>query len=597
MKLFDIKVNSVLEFCKKALTGISGKIKSISTRRKNSKVKNRSYEQPIVINKGIEKDSDSIIFKSNHLDSEEFIDEFKGNIVNADNINEYDNESIISHVDLRNDSGKLDPEKIEIEINADEIKEEKPYEYPPMTLLNRGNDNYNKDIENKLINQGKKIEDTLENFNIEVKVKSISRGPNITRYEIEPSPDVKLSKISNLSDNLALSLAASNIRIEAPIPGKSLVGIEVPNNSKSSVALRDMLETSIYQKMESELPLVLGQDVSGNPIIETIDKMPHMLICGATGSGKSVCINSIILGILYKSDPKNVKMILIDPKVVELNVYNRIPHLLIPVITDPRKASMALNWAVNEMESRYKTFAKNGVRDINGYNSKQIEDPKLIKLPKIVIVIDELADLMMVSAKEIEEHISRLAQMARAAGIHLVVATQRPSVDVITGTIKANIPSRIAFAVSSQTDSRTILDMGGAEKLLGKGDMLFYPSYYAKPKRVQGCFVGNDEIEKVVGFIASNNEERFNNSVVETIEMKSKAINDQSDPLLERAIELVTEEQQASVSYLQRKLKLGYSRAARLIDEMEDMGIVAERDGTKPRNVLVTKEQWENREI
>ncbi len=484
--------------------------------------------------------------------------------------------------------------------NEDELLEEdhsdadieKPYVFPSIELLHTAQNELNPAEEKAIIAGGKKIEDTLRNFNMEVKVKSISHGPTITRYELEPSPDIKISRIVNLQDNIALALAVSNIRIEAPIPWKSLIGIEVPNRYKSSIPLRDLLETTTFKEHKSALPLVLGQDVTGTPMIESIDKMPHLLICGATGSGKSVCINSIIMGLLYKSKPEDVKMILIDPKVVELSVYNRIPHLMIPVITDPKKASMALNWAVNEMERRYQLFAKFGVRDIEGYGKKHAEAPEMEKLPLLVIIIDELADLMMVASKEIEEHIARLAQMARAAGIHMIVATQRPSVDVITGTIKANIPSRIAFAVSSQTDSRTILDMAGAEKLLGKGDMLYFPSYYDKPKRIQGCFVSDEEVENVVRFIATSEEDRFHPKMMKAMETKEVGPIEEADPLLHEAIALVLAEQQASVSFLQRRLRLGYARAARMIDQLEELGIVSGRDGTKPRQVLMTKEQW-----
>lgn len=493
-----------------------------------------------------------------------------------------------------NKKQKTNDETEEIEPILVNEKSEIEYKKPSLSLLNKANNQHSKGLEQAIKENGHKIENTLNNFGIKTKVKSIKRGPTITCYEIEPSPDVKLNRIVNLSDNLALTLASSNIRIEAPIPGKSLVGIEVPNVEKDMVSLREMLESDEFKSTKSNVPLVLGKDAAGKPIISQINKMPHLLISGATGSGKSVCINSIILSILYKSDPEEVKMILVDPKVVELSIYNGIPHLLIPVVTDPKKASYALNWAVVEMEKRYKQFARNGVRDIGSYNRKA-PSINVEKMPEIVVIIDELADLMMVASQEIEDYIGRLAQMARAAGIYLIVATQRPSVDVITGTIKANIPSRIAFSVSSQTDSRTILDMGGAEKLLGSGDMLFYPSFYNKPKRIQGCFVSDDEIEDVVESIKKKHDHEYDEKILESLE-KSKAIDlDDTDPLLEEAIELVINEQQASISYLQRKLKLGYSRAARIVDQMEERGIVSQRDGTKPRNVLLTQAEWEER--
>lgn len=446
----------------------------------------------------------------------------------------------------------------------------------------------NKD--NKLImNNAKIIEETMQNFGIDARVTQINKGPTITCYELSPAPGIKLSRIVSLSDNIALSLASSDIRIEAPIPGKAAVGIEVPNKVKESVFFKELLLSEEYQTLDSKLPLALGKDVSGNTIVSTIDKMPHLLIAGATGSGKSVCINTIIMNILFRSSPEEVKLLLIDPKVVELSVYNGIPHLLIPVVTDAKKASFALNWAVEEMERRYKLFAKNSVRDIKSYNDNQ-ETMKEEKLPNIVIIIDELADLMMVAAQEIEDYICRLAQMARAAGMYLIVATQRPSVDVITGTIKANIPSRISFAVSSQVDSRTILDMGGAEKLLGKGDMLFYPSSYSKPLRVQGAFITDSEVEKVVNHLKKQNITEYDEEMIEVVENTVDTELEDADSLLPEAIDLVLQEGQASISFLQRRLRVGYARAARLVDDMEAMGVVGGFEGNKPRKVLVSKE-------
>lgn len=469
------------------------------------------------------------------------------------------------------------------------------YEIPPIDFLEKPNKQEFSDRKD-VLNNANIIEGTMENFGISGKITQINKGPTITCYELAPSPGIKLSKIVSLSDNIALSLASSDIRIEAPIPGKAVVGIEVPNKIKNTVMLKEILTSEKYINIDSDIPIALGKDVSGNAVVSSIDKMPHLLIAGATGSGKSVCINTIIMSILYKSSPEDVKLLLIDPKVVELSIYNKIPHLLIPVVTDPKKASFALNWAVEEMEDRYKTFAKNSVRDIQSYNNKA-ETEELEKLASIVIIIDELSDLMMVAAQEVEEYISRIAQMARAAGIYLIVATQRPSVDVITGTIKANIPSRISFAVSSQIDSRTILDIGGAEKLLGNGDMLFYPSFFSKPLRIQGAFIGENEIEKIVEFLDKNHETSFDEEVIEKMEHSTQIDTIDSDKLLPDAIKLVVDEGQASISFLQRRLRIGYARAARIVDEMEAKDIIGGYEGSKPRKVLITKDDLENIDI
>lgn len=482
--------------------------------------------------------------------------------------------------------------KNEVENIDDEIKSKTSlykYNIPSLSLLNDSNNDDNIEDEDQVRNNANIIKETMKNFGIDAQLVQVNKGPTITCYELKPAPGIKLSKIVSLSDNIALSLASSDIRIEAPIPGKAAVGIEVPNKIKGNVLLKEIILSKAYKDIESKIPLALGKDVSGEVIVSTIDKMPHLLIAGATGSGKSVCINTIIMNIIYKSSPEEVKLLLIDPKVVELNVYNGIPHLLIPVVTDAKKASFALNWAVGEMEKRYKTFAENNVRDISSYNEK-FKDDKDNKFPMIVIIIDELADLMMVAAQEIEEYICRLAQMARAAGMYLIVATQRPSVDVITGTIKANIPSRISFAVSSNTDSRTILDMGGAEKLLGKGDMLFYPSFYSKPKRIQGAFISDKEVENIVNSLKEDYITEYDKKAIETIE-KNKDMNiENSDELLPDAVSLIVDEGQASISQLQRKLRIGHARAARIIDELEEKGVVGGYEGSKPRKVLITKE-------
>ncbi len=489
---------------------------------------------------------------------------------------------------------KQDVKSIDAEIKESQSKTQNlVYNIPAMSLLNSPKTNQDSSDKKEILNNAKIIEETMKNFGIDAAVTQINKGPTITCYELSPSPGIKLSRIVSLSDNIALTLASSDIRIEAPIPGKAAVGIEVPNKIKDNVYLKEILLSDEYNDIDSDIPLSLGKDVTGKPVVSSIDKMPHLLIAGATGSGKSVCINTIIMSIIYKSSPEDVKLLLIDPKVVELSVYNDIPHLLIPVVTDAKKAAFALNWAVEEMEKRYKLFAQNSVRDINSYNEKR-GTKDLEKLPTIVIIIDELADLMMVAAQEIEDYICRLAQMARAAGIYLIVATQRPSVDVITGTIKANIPSRISFAVSSQVDSRTILDMAGAEKLLGKGDMLFYPSFYSKPLRIQGAFISDKEVEDVVEFLKQNNSSDYNEEVIDIVQNAKEIDLVDSDELLPDAIELVVEDGQASISMLQRRLRIGYARAARIIDEMELRGIIGGYEGSKPRKVLITKEDLED---
>ena len=462
------------------------------------------------------------------------------------------------------------------------------YTKPSLDLLTKIGHKGNENDKKKALENASLLIKTLSNFGVDTKMGQVTLGPTITRYEVQPNPGVKVSRIVNLSDDIALSLAAKSIRIEAPIPGKSAIGIEVPNDEPQVVSLRDVLGSKEFKEDSSSLAIGLGKDISGNPVIADIGKMPHLLVAGATGSGKSVCINTIINSVLYKATPDEVKLLLIDPKVVELAHYNGIPHLLSPVVTDPKKAANALNWAVVEMNKRYKLFAELGVKDITSYNNKSEN-----KLPKIIIIIDELADLMMACANEVEDYICRLAQMARAAGMHLIIATQRPSVDVITGVIKANVPSRIAFAVSSQTDSRTILDMGGAEKLLGKGDMLFYPLGAAKPVRLQGAYISEEDSEKVINFVKGQIKEeiKYEEEIIQTISKTTSIKNDDVDELLEEAIAFVVQNGQGSSSMLQRKYKIGFNRAARLIDSMEERGIVGPSEGSKPRKVLITMEE------
>ena len=492
---------------------------------------------------------------------------------------------------------KNEAEVLNLEHN--QIEEYDDYIFPPTNLLNEGERYSNESSGRELREIRDKLQTTLTNFNVDARVVGVTRGPTVTQYEIQPNVGVKVSKILNLSDDIALNLAAKSIRIEAPIPGKSAVGIEVPNRTKETVWLREVIESDAFQDATSKVSFALGKTIDGQPYVSDIAKMPHMLIAGATGSGKSVCINSILISLLYKAKPNEVKLILIDPKVVELGVYNDIPHLLIPVVTDPKKAAGALNWAVQEMVDRYNKFASKGVRDIRGYNEALNEEGEDGILPQIVIIVDELADLMMVAPSEVEDAICRLAQMARAAGMHLIIATQRPSVDVVTGIIKANIPSRIAFTVSSQVDSRTILDMGGAEKLLGKGDMLYFPIGESKPIRVQGTFVSDKEIEEIVDFIKRNSPASYNPDVLDAfakINQPPQAVAEQqsdADEFLTDAIELAVKQGTASASLIQRKFKVGYARAGRIIDQMEERGIISGFDGSKPRQVLISEEEWE----
>ena len=483
---------------------------------------------------------------------------------------------------------------------------EKEYHFPPIELLKKGMAKSG-DSTRELRETAERLRQTLQTFGVKVTITDISQGPAVTRYELQPEQGVKVSKIVGLSDDIKLNLAATDIRIEAPIPGKAAIGIEVPNKENTAVALRDLLDTKEFKEFDSRLAFAVGKDIAGKTVVTDIAKMPHMLIAGATGSGKSVCINTLIMSILYKAKPDEVKLIMVDPKVVELSVYNGIPHLLIPVVTDPKKAAAALHWGVAEMTDRYQRFADFNVRDLKGYN-KKLEEMKArgeteipAKMPQIVIIVDELADLMMVAPGEVEESICRLAQLARAAGIHLIIATQRPSVDVITGLIKANMPSRIAFSVSSGVDSRTILDMNGAEKLLGKGDMLFYPQGYTKPARVQGAFVSDKEVSDVVEYLKN---QRIGNVYSSDIEEKIAGMGTAStgggadtssdkDEYFVEAGKFIIEKDKASIGMLQRMFKIGFNRAARIMDQLSEAGVVGEEEGTKPRKVLMSMEQFE----
>lgn len=490
-------------------------------------------------------------------------------------------------------------EEIDSKMNSmgEEIKE---YIFPRTELLNNnGKTKLNNEDKKELIDSANKLEEILGSFGVDAKVVQVTKGPSVTRFELQPSPGVKVSKIVNLADDIALGLAASGVRIEAPIPGKAAVGIEVPNKKQTAVFLREVLDSNEFQNSTKKLAFALGKDIGGMSVVGDLSKMPHTLIAGATGSGKSVCINSLIISILYKYKPEEVRLLLVDPKVVELNVYNGIPHLLIPVVTDPKKAAAALNWAVNEMTKRYNLFAEKGVRNIDSYNGLLEKGLIQEKMPYIVIIVDELADLMMVCPNDVEDYIGRLAQMARAAGMHLVIATQRPSVDVITGVIKANIPSRISFAVSSQVDSRTILDSAGAEKLLGKGDMLYYPVGESKPQRVQGCFISEEEVESVIEFIKNDGTEvTYEEEILEHINKEAEGNttsleNDSEvDELLSEAIKLVVEFDQASTSFIQRRFRIGFNRASRIMEQLEERGVISGKDGSRPRQVLIRKEEF-----
>lgn len=520
------------------------------------------------------------------------------NSTESDTINQKENSTKVHN------STSVESEKLEIDQSLEMKKE---YQFPPLNLLAKAKPSQKGMSERDLKETAMKLQKTLESFGVGVSVTNISCGPSVTRYELQPEQGVKVSKITGLADDIKLNLAAADVRIEAPIPGKAAVGIEVPNKENTAVMFRDLIDSKEFKEHPSDIAFAVGKDIGGQTIVTDIGKMPHLLIAGATGSGKSVCINTLIMSILYKAKPSDVRLIMVDPKVVELSVYNGIPHLLIPVVTDPKKASAALNWAVMEMTERYSKFAELGVRDIKGYNEKiktveEFNDERYQKLPQIVIIVDELADLMMVAPGEVEDAICRLAQMARAAGLHLIIATQRPSVNVITGLIKANIPSRIAFSVSSAIDSRTIIDGSGAEKLLGKGDMLFFPSGYPKPVRVQGAFVSDKEVSAVVEYVTSQNSsasynEEVANKITNAVSLEGNASGGGSgserDDYFIEAGKFIIEKDKASIGMLQRVYKIGFNRAARIMDQLSEAGVVGPEEGTKPRKILMSVEEFE----
>ena len=609
--LFKIDFAFMFEKIQEFLDIFKNKFKNINLSVKKNKKEeffdNNGEVKEVVNSKSLGELKESIESDENNLD------------VSSKQENKQENklESKLEFKDEKSDVEKVTAAFIEKEKNKTEEKisvpnsfspvEPSDYKFPLIDLLNEPKKVHQSDITNELNTNGKLLIDTLMSFNVKARIVDICRGPAITRYEIQPASGVKVSKITTLADDIALNLAALGVRIEAPIPGKSAVGVEIANKVVSMVTVREIIESGEFINSKSKLTVALGKDISGKCVVTDLGKMPHLLIAGSTGAGKSVCVNSFIVSLLYKSSPDDVKLLMIDPKVVELGVYNGIPHLLVPVVTDPRKSAGALNWAVNEMLGRYKIFAEVGVRDISSYNSFVEKNKEAVdkngeprnKMARIVIIIDELSDLMMAAPNEIEDYVCRLTQMARAAGMHLVIATQRPSVDVITGVIKANVPSRIALAVSSQIDSRTILDMGGAEKLLGRGDMLFSPLGAIKPMRVQGCYVDEQEIERVVNYVKDGLENEYDESIISGIErgaeqgldalqIANNNSDSDKDPMLEDAIKCVVELGQASTSLLQRKLRVGYARAGRLVDEMEKMGIVGPHEGSKPRAVLLS---------
>ena len=609
-------VKKVGEFTSDKISEYGEKTEQLMEERKQKKAK---FNPDVDLGPEPDKNAEPLTFDENEVEEEpELIplNDVKG----RKNEEKVEQEKVINLDDIIKKSLNVkEPEKSEESV---EIKDEKTeneettetdesekavYLLPPIDCLNLPKESNASNLEAELKQTAKKLEETLSSFGVETRTVGICSGPSVTRYEIQPAAGVKISKITNLADDIALNLAASGVRIEAPIPNKAAVGIEVPNKNRRMVTMREVIDQPQYKNAKSKLNVALGKDITGEFVYSDLVKMPHLLIAGTTGSGKSVCLNSMIVSILYNATPEEVKLLMIDPKQVEFTIYNGIPHLLVPVVSDPRKASGALAWAVTEMLTRYKTFSENSVRDISGYNSI-CESQGKKKMPQIVIFIDELSDLMMAAPNEVEDSICRLAQMARAAGMHLVIATQRPSVDVITGIIKANIPSRISLSVSSQVDSRTIIDSVGAEKLLGNGDMLYYPVGIPKPIRVQGCFLSDKEVENVVTFIKNQAKSvAYDDDVIKEIDKNaantgskkkesSAADSDgesgPADEMLPKAIEAVIEAQSASTTLLQRKLKLGYARAARIVDELEERGIIGPYEGAKPRKVLITKQQW-----
>ena len=580
---------------------------TIEAERINDEEKDKEKDKETTEYKLIDGETDNVEAMTNEV--VDINNEAADNEENASEIsNISDNEVIESEA---KDNEIISNETVVKEIKAKEAAvpdrkkaEGKDYIFPPVTLLIKEQQTQSSGYEQYLKETALKLQQTLESFGVNVTITDISCGPSVTRYEMFTEQGTKVSKIISLTDDIKLNLAASDIRIEAPIPGKAAIGIEIPNKHNQTVHFRDLIESSTFEKFKSRLAFAVGKDIGGKTVVTDLAKMPHLLIAGATGSGKSVCINTLIMSILYKASPEEVKLIMVDPKMVELSIYNGIPHLLIPVVTDPKKASGALNWAVAEMTNRYKKFTETGVRNIEGYNKKvkdlqksgEIDPETIKKMPQIVIIIDELADLMMVAPGEVEDAIVRLSQLARAAGIHLVIATQSPSVNVITGLIKAKVPSRIAFSVSSGVDSRTIIDMNGAEKLLGKGDMLFYPAGYSKPVRVQGAFISDSEISDVVEFLKENEDVAvYDTEVTEKIESKlnSAAISQEKDEYFEAAARFVIEKDKASIGMIQRMFKVGFNRAARIVDQLADAGIVGPEEGTKPRKVLMSSEQLE----
>lgn len=621
--IFDYNINDVKKFLKVLISNKTNIKSSASKNNKNIskrtkiKVNNEESEKEEFL-KNIESKIKILDFMKNtsksSIELEESVslekDEIRinTNFEESTNIKAQDNKLDDKFKTQRIKKIEESPKQIEIdeietinnlEVVKNKTHQNKKYVIPDPDLLKiNTNLKLDKDGKKELLANADKLEKTLLSFGVEAKILEVTKGPSVTRFELQPKAGIKVSKIVNLSDDIALGLAAKGVRIEAPIPGKSAIGIEVPNKEQTPVFFREILESNEFKNNNYKVACALGKDITGKCIVTDLSKMPHVLIAGATGSGKSVCINTLIVSILYKYSPEDVKLLMVDPKVVELSVYNGIPHLLIPVVTEPKKAAAALNWAVNEMTRRYKLFADNGVRNVDSYNElakKALVDEKL---PYVVIIIDELADLMMACPRDVEDYICRLAQMARAAGMHLVIATQRPSVDVITGLIKANVPSRISFAVSSQVDSRTILDSTGAEKLLGKGDMLFYPVGEAKPKRIQGAFISEEEVENIISFIKDTEEDnKYEEEILEHINSatdSSMEKNEDSDELLDEAIKIVVEAGQVSTSYLQRRLRIGFNRAARIIEELEANGIISARDGNKPRQILISKEEIKN---